>query len=211
MKARRSFSLALVACTLFTLDARAAFPEPARSKEAMAATAHPLATAAALEILEDGGNAVDAAVAAAFAISVVEPFSAGIGGGGFAVVHIEAREGKPQQMLALDFRETAPLGATRDMYLDPVTKAVREGLAVDGHLSVAVPGTVAGLAEMHAKHGSLPWRRLLKPAIDLARDGFVVTEHFTGSFDYRKEAMTRFPSTRAVFMKKDRTGAEVPL
>lgn len=202
---------AACACLLASLSARAAFPEPARSREAMAATAHPLATAAALAILREDGNAIDAAIAAAFVIGVVAPFSAGIGGGGFAVVHLQERTGRAQQTLALDFRETAPLGATRDMYLDPTTKAVREGLSVDGHLSVAVPGTVAGLAELHAKHGSLPWRRLLRPAIDIARDGFLVSEHFTESFLERKEAMTRFPSTRAVFMKRDGTGAEVPL
>jgi gamma-glutamyltranspeptidase/glutathione hydrolase len=200
-----------LACLIVASTARAAFPAPARSSDGMVATAHPLATAAALTILEDGGNAVDAAIAAAFAIGVVEPFSAGIGGGGFAVVHLEARDGKPQQTLALDFRETAPAGATRDMYLDPVSKAVREGASINGHLSVAVPGTVAGLAELHARHGSLPWRRLLRPAIDLARDGYSVSEHFARSFEFRKDAMTRFPSTRAVFMKKGGAGDEVPL
>lgn len=190
----------------------AAFPEPARSKEAMAATAHPLATAAALEILEDGGNAVDAAIGATFAISVVEPFSAGIGGGGFAVIHLAPTTAdKPSAIKALDFRETAPAAATRDMYLDKATGQVIDKLSTDGHLSVAVPGTVAGLAELHARHGSLPWRRLLKPAIDLARDGYVVSEHFTGSWEYRREAMTRFESTRAVFMKRDATGQQVPL
>lgn len=211
MASTARLAFALVVCLLASGGARAAFPEPALSREAMAATAHPLATAAALQILEDGGNAVDAAVAAAFAIAVVEPFSAGIGGGGFAMVHLEAHDGKAQQTLALDFRETAPLAATRDMYLDATTKAVREGLSVDGHLSVAVPGTVAGLAELHAKHGSLPWRHLLKPAIDLARDGYLVSAHFTDSFRERQAVMTRFPSTRAVFMKKDRSGAEAPL
>src|SRR4051812_16772473 len=121
-----AFSLGL------TSTALAATPRPATSKEAMAATAHPDATAAALKILSQGGNATDAAVAATFAIGVVEPFSAGIGGGGFAVV-LNAKSG---EIKALDFREHAPARATRDMY-------VKDGKvtddSVDGWLSVAVP------------------------------------------------------------------------
>lgn len=204
-------ALALGAAT----GARAAFPEPARSREAMAATAHPLATEAALEILEAGGNAVDAAVAATFAISVVEPFSAGIGGGGFAVVHKEPRsedgQKTPGAIQALDFRETAPRAATSTMYLDPATGKVREGLSVDGHLSVGVPGTVAGMWELHKAHGALPWRRVLAPAIDLARDGFVVSRHFTEATLQRKDVLLRFPASRELFFKKGPGDALVPL
>lgn len=189
-----------------------AFPAPAKSTEAMAATAHPLATAAALEILEDGGNAVDAAIAATFAIGVVSPFDAGIGGGGFAVVHLagEAAVNKPSDIKALDFREVAPSAATRDMYIDKATGKVIPGSSVDGHLSVAVPGTVAGLAELHAKHGSLPWRRLLMPAIDIARDGFEVGEDFVWSFEDRKDVMAKYEATRAIFMKRAPQSATVP-
>ena len=203
--------IALTVCLLGSWRVHAASAQAARSKEAMAATAHPLATAAALELLDAGGNAVDAAVAAAFVIAVVEPFSAGIGGGGFAVVHLEESPTKPQETLALDFRETAPRGASSAMFIDPLTGTLRPGQAVDGHLAVAVPGTVDGLAELHAKYGSLPWRLVVKSAIDLARDGFVISEHFANSFRQRKDVLSRFPATRAVFMKRSRFGTEVPL
>jgi gamma-glutamyltranspeptidase / glutathione hydrolase len=216
-RARRSAALTstllaclLPACLLFGGGARAAFPDPAVGKEAMAATADPRATDAALSILKAGGNAVDAAIAAAFAISVVEPFSAGIGGGGFAVVHLEPREGRPAAMRALDFREKAPRAATRDMFLDPATGKVKPGLSVDGHLSVGVPGTVAGLHELHRAHGRLPWRRLLVPAIDLARDGFIVSPRFLLATQERQETLLRFPASRLAFFKKDERGNDVP-
>ena len=120
-----------------------AFPAPATSKNGMAATAHPLATDAAVAMLDAGGNAVDAAVAAAFAISVTQPMSAGLGGGGFAMIHLEGKDGAPPKELALDFRETAPSGASRDMYIDKATGKVKPRASVDGWLSVAVPGTFA--------------------------------------------------------------------
>lgn len=175
----------------------------------MAATASPYATDAALTVLEDGGNAVDAAVAAALAISVVNPFDAGLGGGGFAVVRLAGREGKPAVTRALDFRERAPAAATRDMFLGPDGNVV-PGLSLDGHKSVAVPGTVAGLRELHKAHGRLPWRLVVKPAVDLARNGFVVGDEWVASFEWRKDVVTRFAATRAAFMKRDATGAEVP-
>jgi gamma-glutamyltranspeptidase/glutathione hydrolase len=172
----------------------------------MAATAHPLATEAALTILGAGGNAVDAAIAAALAISVVEPFSAGLGGGGFAVV-LDAQTGDVD---ALDFREKAPAAATRTMFVDAAGRVVPER-SVDGWLSVAVPGTVPGLVELHRKHGRLPWARLVAPAERLAREGISVGRRFVEDFRWRQAAMTREPATRAVFMKRDANGRDVPL
>lgn len=189
--------------------ARAAFPAPARSTTAMVATASPYATDAALAVLDDGGNAIDAAVAAALAISVVNPFDAGLGGGGFAVVHLAGRDGKAATTRALDFRERAPAAATRDMYLGPDGKVI-EGLSLDGHLSVAIPGTVAGLRELHRSHGRLPWRLVVKPAVDLARNGFAIDDEWVATFEWRKDVLTRFEATRAAFMKRDATGAQVP-
>jgi len=150
------FSVSLIADQQPT---SAAFVQPLRSKRAMVVSAHPLASEAGLDMLRQGGNAVDAAVATAFAISVVEPFSAGIGEGGFLLLH-QAKTGK---MKALDFRERAPLKATRNMYLDAQGK-VRSNASVDGYLSVAVPGTVAGLYKCIASTGSYPgvgWLHLL--------------------------------------------------
>ena len=200
--------IVVVIAVLAASVARGAFSAPARSEQGMVATAHPLATEAALAILRAGGNATDAAIAAAFAISVVEPFSAGIGGGGFAVLHFEPTPKDAGAIKALDFREVAPARATRDMYIGTDGK-VAEGLSRDGYSSVAVPGTVAGLAEMHRAHGRLPWRKVVAPAIRLARDGFVVDDHFVGAFEWRKDVLARFASTRAVFMKTTATG-DVP-
>jgi gamma-glutamyltranspeptidase/glutathione hydrolase len=199
-----AWSIALACACVAATSARAAFPAPATSKDGMAATAHPIATDAAVEMLDAGGNAVDAAVAAAFAIGVVEPMSAGIGGGGFAMIHLEHGDGKdgPPQEFALDFREVAPAAATRDMFVDKASGKVIENASVDGYRAVAVPGTVAGLYELHKKFGKLPWRRVLKPAIDAARDGFVVSEHYVGSVEWRKAVLERSPAARSVFFKR---------
>ncbi len=131
-------------------------------------TAHPLATAVGGAVLADGGNAVDAAIASAFALAVVEPYSSGLGGGGFFVVH----QHKENLQLALDARETAPAAATRSMFMrDGVVDAEASRT---GALSIAVPGLVKGLVDLHERAGRLPWQRLVSPAIQLAQDGFVV-------------------------------------
>ncbi|MFS8120656.1 MAG: gamma-glutamyltransferase [Microcoleus sp.] len=131
-----------------------------RSKQGMAVSAHPLATEAGLAVLQQGGNAVDAAAATALAISVVEPFSAGIGGGGFLLL----RRAETGTVQALDFRERAPKRATRDMYLDKQGK-VRPRASLDGHLAAGIPGTVAGLYTVHREYGKLPWAQVVAPAI----------------------------------------------
>ena len=186
---------------LFATTAWGAAPAPATSKTAMAATAHPLATDAALTILKQGGSAADAAIAATFTISVVEPFSAGIGGGGFAM-HFSS---STSQMEALDFREVAPQAATRSMYLDGQGAVVPER-AVDGWLSVAVPGTVAGLKALHAKHGKLPWARLLQPAIRAADAGFAVSDHYLESVQWRRAALEADPEAARIFLAPQQRG-----
>lgn len=165
---RRRLLLALLLVSLVPAPAPAA-PMPVEAERHMVVAAHPLASKAGLEILEAGGNAVDAAVATSLALSVVEPYSSGLGGGGFAVVWSAA----DKKARALDFRETAPAGATRDMYL-------RDGKAdtaksQTGGLAVAVPGLVRGLVMLHEGRGKLPWARVVEPALRLARDGFAVT------------------------------------
>jgi gamma-glutamyltranspeptidase/glutathione hydrolase len=131
-----------------------------RSKQGMAVSAHPLASAAGLAVLQQGGNAVDAAAATALAISVVEPFSAGIGGGGFLLL----RRAETGTVQALDFRERAPRRAARDMYLDKQGK-MRQRASLDGHLAAGIPGTVAGLYTVHREYGKLPWAQVVAPAI----------------------------------------------
>lgn len=191
------FSVSLFWCQ----DTQAAFVLPERSKKGMVVSAHPKASEAGLSMLRRGGNAVDAAVATAFAISVVEPFAAGIGGGGFLLLH-QAQTG---EMKALDFRERAPLRATRDMYLDEQGH-VRPKASVNGYLAVGVPGTVAGLYEVHRRYGKLSWQEVLKPAIHLAKDGFVVSSvvpwRFAQASLTRKDAILSNPAARQIFTRK---------
>lgn len=195
-------ALLIATLTLTTSTAtRAATPSPATSATAMAATAHPVATQAALDILAAGGSAADAAIAATFAIGVVEPFSAGIGGGGFAM-HFDAKTG---EMKALDFREKAPAKATRAMYLDD-KGVVIANKSVDGWLSVAVPGTVQGMVALHAAHGRLPWSRLLQPAIRAAEKGFAVSEHYVESTTRRNTALSADPEAARIFLGPRKTG-----
>ena len=185
-----------VSLVLSQEPAPAAFVPPLRSKRGMVVSAHPLASQAGQSILRKGGNAVDAAVATTFAISVVEPFSAGIGGGGFLLLH----QPKTGEMKALDFRERAPLRATRNMYLDEKGK-VRPNASVDGYLSVAVPGTVAGLYQVHRQYGRLPWATVVAPSIRYAQDGFVVSERYVQAAERRKKAILNNPAARQVFTR----------
>jgi gamma-glutamyltranspeptidase / glutathione hydrolase len=167
-----------------------------RSQQGMAVSAHPLASDAGLAILKQGGNAVDAATATALAISVVEPFSAGIGGGGFLLLR-RAQTGTVQ---ALDFRERAPKRATRDMYLDKQGK-VRPRSTLDGHLAAGIPGTVAGLYTVHREYGKLPWAAVVAPAIALAQNGFPVSSRFVTAARQRQDAIKKNPAARQVFTR----------
>ncbi|PHJ52899.1 gamma-glutamyltranspeptidase [Nostoc linckia z18] len=184
---------------LYSQVASAAFT-PLRSKKGMVVSAHPLASEAGISMLRQGGNAVDAAVATTFAISVVEPFSAGIGGGGFLLVHFE----KTGEIKALDFRERAPLKATRNMYLDAQGK-IRPNASINGYLAVATPGTVAGLYEVHRRYGKLSWEQVLKPAIALAKDGFVIGDAATWRYlqnnQSRKQLIINNPAARQIFTR----------
>ncbi|MEO7086797.1 MAG: gamma-glutamyltransferase [Gemmatimonadaceae bacterium] len=169
------------------------------SDSAMVVTAAPLATKVGVDVLRSGGNAVDAAVAVAFALEVVYPTAGNIGGGGFIV----ARMGT--QSAALDFRETAPGASTKDMYLDAKGNATDKSLT--GALAAGVPGSVAGLFAAHEKFGSKPWRDLVQPAIDLAEKGFVTDSAFSEGLEYDKPRLIRFPASAALFAPH---GAPVP-
>jgi gamma-glutamyltranspeptidase / glutathione hydrolase len=155
-----------------------------RAPNGMVTSAHPIASQVGLQVLQQGGNAVDAAVATTLAISVVEPFSAGIGGGGFLLF----RQGKSGEIRALDFRERAPLKATPDMYLD-AKGAVIPKASTTGYKAVAVPGTIAGLAELHQRYGKLPWKQLVEPSVQLAEQGFPVTVRYRQALKWRSAAM----------------------
>jgi gamma-glutamyltranspeptidase / glutathione hydrolase len=176
-----------------TIPAWAAFPRPSKGQQGMVAAAHPLATQVGLQILKRGGNAVDAAVATTLAISVVEPFSAGIGGGGFLLVKTK------DKMQALDFRERAPQAASRNMYLDANGK-VKPKASLEGHLSAGIPGTVAGLAAAHRKYGRLPWAELVKPAIEIANNGFTVTDILAEQLRSKTNLLQKNPAARQIFL-----------
>lgn len=139
------------------------------SKKGMVVTTHPLASEIGLSILKKGGNAIDAAVAVNFALAVCHPAAGNIGGGGFLVY----RNAKGK-IFALDYREKAPLASSRDMYLDASGQVIPDKSLI-GIFSVGVPGTVAGMEEMHRKFGSLPWKELIQPSIDIARQGHALT------------------------------------
>lgn len=149
---------------------KTAVPTGITSSEDMVVTASPLATKVGSQILADGGNAIDAAVAVQFALAVTYPRAGNIGGGGFAVVRLHDGESR-----TLDFREKASRHASRDMYLDS-DKNVISGLSLQGHLASGVPGSVQGMYELHQWKGQLSWHQVLQPAIDLAISGFKITE-----------------------------------
>ena len=168
---------------------------PATAKHAMVVTAHPLATQAGVEILKQGGNAIDAAVAVAFALEVVLPDAGNIGGGGFIVHRSAAGE-----VLALDYREAAPAAATHDMYLDSAGNVTENSLV--GHMASGVPGSVAGLYTAWKRLGSLPWPVLLAPAIRLA-NGHVVDSARSRDITNDRELLAQFPASRAQFLPND--------
>lgn len=153
---------------------------------AMVVSAHPLASQAGALILRKGGNAVDAAIATQLALAVVYPSAGNIGGGGFMVLRLA--DGTTN---TLDYREKAPALATENMYIG-ADGTVMGDLSIGGHLASGVPGTVAGLAEAHARYGRLPWKELVQPAIDLALKGFVLTEHEANGLNSLQEALKKY-------------------
>lgn len=159
------------------------------------ASAHPLASMIGAEILRSGGNAVDAAIAVQLALAVVYQYAGNIGGGGFMVARIN---GKP---VALDFRERAPAAARRDMYLNTKGEA-QTSLSQNGHLSVGVPGTVAGLfASM--KYAKLPFKKLIQPSIDLAEKGFTITKREADRLNNNQAAFIEYNTKKTVFIKPE--------
>jgi gamma-glutamyltranspeptidase/glutathione hydrolase len=170
--------------------------EPVTATQGMVATTEALASQVGLDVLRAGGNAVDAAVAVQFALAVVNPEAGNIGGGGFMV--LRWADGSTA---ALDFRETAPAAATRDMYLDE-NGAVTDASLV-GHLASGVPGSVAGMWAAHRTYGALDWSDLVAPAIELA-NGFEVGPRFLSSLGRGMvESLTRFPTSAAQFLPRD--------
>src|SRR6516164_5270296 len=168
--------------------------EAVRGAHGMVASDEPLASQAGVETLKRGGNAVDAAVATAFALAVVEPAAGNIGGGGFMLVRLA--NGKTT---FFDYREMAPGKATREMYIKPDGKLDNEASTV-GYRSVAVPGTVAGLALALKTSGTLKLADVMQPAIRLAADGFPITEKLLREFAEERKDLQRFSMSRRIFL-----------
>jgi len=169
--------------------------QPERARYAMVASAHELASAAGLEVLKRGGNAVDAAVAVAFALAVLHPEAGNLGGGGYMLVRMS--DGRAA---VIDYRETAPACARPDMFAQPAEARV-------GYKASAVPGTVAGLALAHSRFGARPWRELLEPARRLAERGFPASYRMELILALQVPVMKQFPETAKIFLH----GADRPL
>jgi gamma-glutamyltranspeptidase/glutathione hydrolase len=171
--------------------------QPVRAQHGMVVSVHHLAADAGLEILQAGGNAVDAAVATGFALAVVHPLAGNLGGGGFMLLRMH--DGKST---FIDYREEAPLAATADMYLDGkgnVLPASDLHSSITGYRSIATPGSVAGLTYAEKKYGKLGLARVIAPAVKLAEDGFVLSEEEVHELHY--SALSLFPETKHIFQR----------
>ncbi len=169
--------------------------QPSTFNKAAVVTAHPLASAIGVKILRQGGNAIDAAVAVQFALAVVYPNAGNIGGGGFMLYRDHRGN-----LDALDFREKAPLKASRDMYLDAQGNVIPE-LSLYSQLAYGIPGSVAGMWEAHRKYGKLQWKDLVLPAIQLAKTGFKISQRQANEFESHKERFIKLNPAGAAIIK----------
>src|ERR1051325_2282436 len=190
---KRTLALLLLLATPLAAASR----EPVRARHAMAVSVSEIASRIGADVMKKGGNAVDAAVAIGFALAVTWPSAGNIGGGGFMLVRLA--DGTSE---AIDYRERAPLAATRDMYLDANGNVVK-GLSTEGYKAVGVPGTVAGLALAHQRHGKLKWAELVEPARKLAAEGFPVGYHLARSLrsNSTQKKMSAFPESQRIYQR----------
>ncbi|MGZ5493654.1 MAG: gamma-glutamyltransferase [Thermoanaerobaculia bacterium] len=182
---------------LITTTLYAAAPQPVRAPHGMVASTSEIASRVGADIMKKGGNAVDAAVAVALALAVTWPSAGNLGGGGFML--IRKADGTAE---AIDYRERAPLAATRDMYLDAAGNVIK-GVSTQGYKAVAVPGTIAGLVLAHKRHGKLPWSDLVEPARLLAAEGFTVNQHLSRSLRSKSttERLQPFAESTRIFQR----------
>lgn len=169
---------------------------PVVARNGMVASEQQLASEVGLQVLQQGGNAVDAAVAMGFALAVVLPNAGNLGGGGFMLLHDAAR----QKSHALDFRETAPASAHRDLYLDEMGE-VMDGDSIYSHRAIGVPGTVAGLEHALKQWGSMTLKQVIQPSIKLAERGFTVSPTLARMLAVQHSQLGQWPATRAIFFK----------
>jgi gamma-glutamyltranspeptidase/glutathione hydrolase len=169
---------------------------PVVATSGMVATQEALATKAGLEVLKEGGNAIDAAVTVGFTLAVTLPEAGNLGGGGFMLVHLA----KTNQNVAIDYREKAPLAATKDMFID-ANGRVDPTKSRYSYLAVGVPGTVAGMVTALEKYGTISLARALQPGISLAENGFPINEYMYRTLVEAKEKMQPYPASTAIFYK----------
>ncbi|MGS1030711.1 gamma-glutamyltransferase [Burkholderia glumae] len=196
---RRFLPAASVLAVCLAPIAHAASEPAVEARHGMVVSSQHLASEIGVQILKQGGNAVDAAVAVGYAQAVTNPCCGNIGGGGFMTLHLA--DGRDR---FIDFREKAPAGASANMYLDEAGN-VRKGASLYGYLAVGVPGTVAGLNLAERKYGRLTLRQVMAPAIRLARDGFVLTRGDTDILDTTTDRLRDDPDAARVFLRKDGT------
>jgi gamma-glutamyltranspeptidase/glutathione hydrolase len=193
MKLRRQFLQIVLVLALCTFASAGNVLFPSHGSKAMVATVHPEASRAGVAILQQGGNAVDAAVAIGFALTVVHPQAGNIGGGGFML--LRRADG---DLHFVDYREKAPAKATEDMYLDSQGNVVPE-LSTVGYKAISVPGSVAGLAYAQKQWGKLSLQQVMEPAIRLARDGYVLG--YNDAMSLRDRHLATFPESRRIFQR----------
>jgi gamma-glutamyltranspeptidase / glutathione hydrolase len=180
------------------LESHAQQGKPVMGKTGMVVSAHPLSSKVGLEILKKGGNAVDAAVATAFALGVAEPNASGLGGGGFILIYTA----KTKEVVTIDYREVAPIKATPDMYTMGTDGKVVDNETVVGHKAVAVPGTLAGLTLALSKHGTMSLKDVMAPSIALAEEGYEVTKTFNGMMKDNYDKLSKFPAAAQIYLKE---------
>lgn len=191
---KRSFLLVGVFCVVASSVLAQIAGRPVTGERGVVASPEAEAARVGIEIMQAGGNAVDAAVAVGFALAVTLPSAGNLGGGGFMVIHLsDGRE------VAVDYREMAPSAATRDMYLDETGKAVSARSRV-GHLAAGVPGSVAGMCHVQARYGTLPLKEVVAPAIKLARDGFRVSRWLAASLRSSSGKLGRFDASKRIYL-----------
>lgn len=193
MRSARRHLLLLVTTALLAAPFAAGDTRPVRAQHTMVVTVHQLASQVGVQILQSGGNAVDAAVATGFALAVVHPAAGNIGGGGFMLIRMA--DGKTH---FLDYREKAPAAAKPDMYLDKHGNVI-EGASEIGYKAIGVPGSVAGLVYAQQKYGKLSLKQVMDPAIKLARDGYALT--WREANDLHDHHLAEFPESRRVFQR----------
>ncbi|MEM6361781.1 MAG: gamma-glutamyltransferase [Bacteroidota bacterium] len=167
------------------------------TEKAMVVSAHPLASQVGSAILKQGGNAIDAAIATQFALAVVYPVAGNIGGGGFMVIRMS--DGRVN---TLDFREKAPMSSSETMYLDSANNVI-ENLSTRGHLASGVPGSVEGMVKAYEKYGTISWVELIQPAIDLALNGFPLTEREANGLNSNQKNFSTYNTLAPDFLIRD--------